>query len=381
MNNTLGIICEIIMLVFNILIFMQLTVLKNDNKITKTIMYAGSFVILGIYFTATYFFKMPEAVASFIFVTIPTAVFFWILSKYKDTRFFTTFCFLDTVTYVITFFARACELLWGQAIGIIAYITVCAIMSVIYFKGKNFLGRYRSLLKNVKDGWGTMAVATFLIYVMLIFLSTNPKPLAYRTEYIPNFAIVSVTVLSFYAVFITTLMQKRKLSDLNVQLLEEKKWHTIAYQDGLTMLNNRMSYIERINTLERETDANAVFHAIMIDVDNFKRINDSLGHHFGDITLKKTADFIRKYFPKENYESFRIGGDEFAVIAKEVSSQDIAELVNEISKISMEELGCSLSIGYAQVRFAQNKAMETAFELADQNMYLMKETKIKTTKQ
>lgn len=380
MNNTLGIICEIVMLVFNILIFMQLTILKKDNKITKTIMYASSVIILGIYFTATYFFKMPESVASFIFVTIPTSVFFWSLSEYKDTRFFTTFCFLDTITYVITFFSRAAELLWGQTVGIIAYITACTIMGAIYFKGKSFFRRYRSLVKNVDDGWGFMAIATLLIYIMLVFLSTNPKPLAYRIEYLPNFAIVSVTVLSFYAVFIINLMQKRKLSDLNVQLLEEKKWHTIAYQDGLTMLNNRMSYIERINTLEREAEEGAIFHAIMIDVDNFKMINDSLGHHFGDITLQKTADFIRKNFPKENYESFRIGGDEFAVIAKGVSSQDIKELIHKLSEISAEELGCSLSIGYAQVRLGQNKAMETAFELADRNMYFMKESKTKIAK-
>ncbi|MBR5157657.1 MAG: hypothetical protein IKW59_07825 [Clostridia bacterium] len=110
MDNTLAIIFEIVLLVFNVLIFMQLTVLKKDNIFTKVLMYAGSVLILGIYFVATYFFKMPEALASFVFVTIPTAVFFWILSKYKDTRFFTTFCFLDTVTYVIAFFSRAVEL-------------------------------------------------------------------------------------------------------------------------------------------------------------------------------------------------------------------------------------------------------------------------------
>ena len=169
MNNTLGIICEIVMLVFNILIFMQLTILKKDNKITKTIMYASSVIILGIYFTATYFFKMPESVASFIFVTIPTSVFFWSLSEYKDTRFFTTFCFLDTITYVITFFSRAAELLWGQTVGIIAYITACTIMGAIYFKGKSFFRRYRSLVKNVDDGWGFMAIATLLIYIMLVY--------------------------------------------------------------------------------------------------------------------------------------------------------------------------------------------------------------------
>jgi len=375
MDNTLGIIFEIALLVFNILIFMQLTVLKKDNVLTKAIMYAGSALVLGVYFTATYFFKLPEAVASFVFVTIPTAVFFWILSKYKDTRFFTTFCFLDTVTYVIAFFSRATELIWGQTAGAIGYAVAIVLMAAIYFKGRPYFKSYRTLVDKVKDGWGAMAIATFLIYVMLIFITTNPVPLAQRVEYIPNFAIVSVTVLAFYGVFLTSIVQKQKLSELNIQLLEEKKWHTIAYQDGLTKLDNRMSYMERINTIEREMSEKDILHAVIIDVDNFKRINDSLGHHFGDTILQKTADFIRKYFPMESYESFRIGGDEFAIIAKGVSTQDIDTHIKNLFQISKGEIGCSLSIGFAQVVFGQNRALETAFELADRNMYLMKESR------
>lgn len=375
MDNTLGIIFEIVLLVFNILIFMQLTVLKKDNVFTKVLMYAGSALVLGVYFTATYFFKMPEAVASFIFVTIPTALLFWILSKYKDTRFFTTFCFLDTVTYVIAFFSRATELVWGQSAGAIGYIVSIVLMATIYFKGRTYFKRYRILVDKVKDGWSAMAIATFLIYVMLIFITTNPVPLAQRVEYIPNFAIVSVTVLAFYGVFITSLVQKRKLSELNIQLMEEKKWHTIAYQDGLTKLDNRMSYMERINSIEREMTEDDILHAVIIDIDNFKRINDSLGHHFGDATLRKTADFIRKHFPMESYESFRIGGDEFAVIAKGVPSQEMVSHIEHLAEISKGEIGCSLSVGFAQVAFGQNRALETAFEVADQNMYLMKESK------
>ncbi|MBR5157658.1 MAG: GGDEF domain-containing protein [Clostridia bacterium] len=261
--------------------------------------------------------------------------------------------------------------------GAVGYVIACVLMAVIYFRGKTYFKRYRLLVDKVKDGWGAMAVATFLIYVMLIFIATNPKPLAQRVEYLPNFAIVSVTVLAFYGVFITSLVQKRKLSELNIQLMEEKKWHTIAYQDGLTKLDNRMSYMERINTIEREMSENDILHAVIMDIDNFKRINDSLGHHFGNITLQKTADFIRKYFPQESYESFRIGGDEFAVIAKNVSSHDIDTHIKHLEKISGGEIGCTLSIGFTQVVFGQNRALETAFELADQNMYSMKEAKNK----
>lgn len=55
MDNTLGIVSEIIVLIFNILIYMELTVLKKDNKVTRVIMYLGSGIILSLFFVCTFF--------------------------------------------------------------------------------------------------------------------------------------------------------------------------------------------------------------------------------------------------------------------------------------------------------------------------------------
>lgn len=172
------------------------------------------------------------------------------------------------------------------------------------------------------------------------------------------------------------IVKRNTLDNKRVQELEERKWHDVAYKDGLTMLDNRMSYIEEIDVIERTLNKQTVVHAVMIDVDNFKKINDSLGHRFGDTVLKKTADFIRQYFPSENCKAYRIGGDEFAVIVNGTTTETLGEQIEHITKISMEQIGCSLSIGYARVKFGLNKAMETAFENADKNMYLMKESKV-----
>ncbi len=171
------------------------------------------------------------------------------------------------------------------------------------------------------------------------------------------------------------IVKKNTLNNKNIQQLEEKKWHDAAYKDGLTLLDNRRSYIEEMDIIERTSNKQTVVHAVMIDVDNFKRVNDSFGHRFGDSVLKKTADFIRQYFPSENCKAFRIGGDEFAVIVNGTTTETLGAQIEHIAKISMEQIGCSLSIGYARVKFGLNKAMETAFEHADRNMYLMKESK------
>ena len=101
MDNTLGIITEIIVLIFNILIYMQVTVPKKNDLMTKLIMYIGSALILSVFFVCTYFLRFPEALASFVFVTLPSFILFFALSKFKDFRFFVTFCFLEICRHKI----------------------------------------------------------------------------------------------------------------------------------------------------------------------------------------------------------------------------------------------------------------------------------------
>ena len=375
MNNTAGIICEIIVLIFNILIYMKLTVLKKDTKPIRWFMYIGSALILAAFFLCTYFLKMPETLVSFACVTIPSFALFFALSKYKDFRFLVTFCFLDTVTLILTFFARMADILGGRIAGIISYVIVVIAMLLIYLKGKAFFAGYRELMKNVNDGWASVGIATLAIYFLLVFSASYPKPLIERTEYLVSYAVLSITILTVYVVFVLTMLQKKTLSDLNKQLTEEKKWHRIAYEDALTGLKNRMAYMKTINTLERELENKTSIHAIMIDIDQFKRINDTHGHHTGDIALQRTAEYLRNSLSEENYRLFRIGGDEFAAIAIDLSEQEVAEKIEQICKLSTEKIGCSVSIGMCKVNPSNNRALEVAFEIADKKMYQQKMSK------
>lgn len=376
MDNTLGIVSEIIVLIFNILIYMELTVLKKDNKVTRVIMYLGSGIILSLFFVCTFFFKMPEALSSFLCVTLPSFALFFLLSKYKDFRFLVTFCFLDTVTLIITFFARIADILGGHVMGSVFSVIVIIAMLIIYIKGKPLFRRYRELLKNVNDGWGSMAIATLAVYFLLIFSASFPKPLIERTEYLIPYAVLSITILAIYVVFGVSLVQKKILSDLNAQLTNEKKWHKIAYEDALTGLKNRMAFIEKINDLEREKCKKSSIYAIMIDIDNFKQINDSFGHSFGDKTLQQTANYLLHVFPKQQYTVFRIGGDEFAVIAINLSENEISERCEYIKQTCNKELDCSISVGSCKANPSDNKAIEVAFEIADKRMYEQKASKI-----
>ena len=324
----------------------------------------------------TYFLRFPEALASFVFVTLPSFILFFALSKYKDFRFFVTFCFLDTATLIITFFARFVDIEFGHVAGSVASIIVIALMLVLYIKGKPFFKKYRELLKNVKDGWASMALATFMIYFLLIFSATYPMPLIQRTEYLLSYAALSVTLLTVYVVFIISLIQRKQLCDLNEQLIYEKKWHKIAYEDALTGLKNRMAYMENINNLERNLPKDSRVCVIMIDIDNFKNVNDTMGHKAGDDLLKNVSTALQKIFFDVGCVVYRVGGDEFVVIALEVAPEYLKSIIDNINKTNeITELGCSVSIGCSDVDLSENNAFEHAFARADEKMYIQKTEK------
>ncbi len=119
----------------------------------------------------------------------------------------------------------------------------------------------------------------------------------------------------------------------------EERIHRLAYFDGLTGLPNRQHFIQHLDgmiTNSKQSDGR--FAILYVDLDNFKRINDNLGHSYGDGVLKSIADrlgqCIRKQHVAEDGEPFgiaRLGGDEFAAAIDDVDDDDI--LVNVADRI------------------------------------------------
>lgn len=124
-----------------------------------------------------------------------------------------------------------------------------------------------------------------------------------------------------------------------------------AYHDVLTGLPNRTSLLEE---MKRKIISKENFAVYFIDLDNFKLINDSLGHHIGDILLKKFGQKLQKAM-SDDCTVGRIGGDEYVVIAMDVSTQDECEkhiknihnLVAHPIKVQDYEFNITLTMGIA----------------------------------
>lgn len=156
----------------------------------------------------------------------------------------------------------------------------------------------------------------------------------------------------------------------NFQSQQQKTWK-LLYTDSLTGVYNRRYYDDYIQNAE---DIQA---AVMIDVDNFKHINDNYGHDAGDIVLHSIAQTILSCVRKTD-AVIRYGGDEFAVIFYQIPEEvfetkleRMRYLVKILSVNEHPEIHMSISVGGA---YGTKRAKEL-FKIADRMMYQSKRTK------
>lgn len=376
MDLILPIINDILVLTFDLFLFTRLVSLKNDRPVYRMIMYGGCTLICVVYFVALYRFHVPGAVASAAIMTIPSLILFWWLSNYKDCRFLLTFCFIDSVTFIVAFLGRCLGVFFGTWGYVVSIVLILIMDTVVWIKGKGYFHEYHRLLEVVDAGWRSMTVSTVLMYFALIFFAGYPRPLVERLEYVPMYMVFCAIVISCYVVLIMSVMKTRQIHEQNKKLQKEQELYRIAYLDQLTGLQNRASYVERIQRIVSGQESGGLC-CIMLDMNNLKEINDTRGHLAGDRSLMVVADALRQVFEPGWNTVYRIGGDEFFVILKEQDSRKVETLIDRFNgelKMKGEELGFSLSVaaGYTILRPDQLADIESAIDQADRKMYQVK---------
>lgn len=372
MNNWIALLGDICVILFDLLIYNRMIVPRNDSVKSKGILYTGCGLIVVYYIIAVYVWGWPVSAAAFFCMTIPSLLLFWFFSKYRDSRFFLTFCFVDTVSLIIGYVARYIGILFGNMGSILSIIITLFLFSILYRMGKPYFKEYQNLLETISKGWRVLMISSFLIYCTLIFTAIYPNPLIERMEYGPPYLMLCAMIISFYMVFLTEILQTKKVYDQSQQLKEQQKWFHLAYVDALTEVPNRMAYMEKLHELERARDLLVSTVVVVFDLNNFKAINDTWGHSCGDEVLKKAASLLVRTFDGEKDFVYRIGGDEFAAISVGTNTQQITEKLEKLKGIQNGEIPYSISSGYSFVNTAEDNSMEQAFSRADEMMYTAK---------
>lgn len=156
-----------------------------------------------------------------------------------------------------------------------------------------------------------------------------------------------------------------KIESLNKEL------EHIAYFDKLTEIPNRTKMMMDLQILIDEAfEKNEKVSIMVIDVDNLKRVNDSLGHSAGDELLQRTANVL-KGLCGENIFVYRFGGDEFLLVVKNVYSKDFMGTVGDTVIEELNKVNIHASAGIAMYPTDTTKVDEL-FQYADMAMYEVK---------
>ncbi|WP_296098377.1 GGDEF domain-containing protein [uncultured Agrobacterium sp.] len=156
----------------------------------------------------------------------------------------------------------------------------------------------------------------------------------------------------------------RHAEEMQQVRLELDEYKRIANTDSLTRLSNRRAFDEKLAGVYDTSIGLHLSSLVLLDVDNFKRINDTYGHPVGDKILASVASVIRKSVRGELFVA-RTGGEEFAIIAEKMNADEVREMCERIrvalektpfrnSKTGIDYGQITISIGYAIATQAQN---------------------------
>lgn len=149
--------------------------------------------------------------------------------------------------------------------------------------------------------------------------------------------------------------------------------------DELTNLNNRNKFNRYLSTALHSLPADKKLYLFVLDMDNFKQINDTYGHINGDRALILLSNVLKRVCGPKGHFISRFGGDEFVVVAKYENIKECANLAHEI-KATLAVLSkdfvspLSVSIGYADA--VENDNIPDLFNRADKRLYAEKAVKV-----
>jgi diguanylate cyclase (GGDEF)-like protein len=175
----------------------------------------------------------------------------------------------------------------------------------------------------------------------------------------------------------------RRTLDHEVEQATRRATHhlqQLAMRDPLTGLANRRFLDQQLGAVLRSCRATGTeLVCVMIDVDNFKAVNDQLGHSIGDQLLVFIAQLIRAMVRGDDL-SVRLGGDEFVVIMPGGTTRRADEFARQARQLFHEhartvlprQLHCGLSVGVSAAQVDDAQTVQQLLEQADRRMYQQK---------
>jgi diguanylate cyclase (GGDEF)-like protein len=262
------------------------------------------------------------------------------------------------------------SLVWGVGSILLTYHLEQMYQFVVYFFLIGMAGGALSVYSSIRY----MAITTIsfiLIPVTLWFLLQ-----ANVTQVVMGIGGLIFYISAFRAtrILADTLHYSFLLTHELTVAKENAEW--LSRIDSLTLLCNRRSFMEQANAQRKLCLRSELQYAVLVmDVDDFKQINDSHGHAAGDLALQQIARIIKKSVRRSDICG-RLGGEEFAIFLPEVNSESALTVAEKVRKTIMGapmytlhgDVNITLSIGVS----CGQETIEEHLRLADLAMYKAK---------
>jgi len=168
------------------------------------------------------------------------------------------------------------------------------------------------------------------------------------------------------------------LADITDSVRLMKELENAAYIDGLTGIYNRKHFSELANAdVERALRFNQTIFTAMLDIDFFKKVNDTYGHAAGDMVLKAIAGIIQQTI--RAYDLLcRYGGEEFALLILDINSSEAFSLMERIREniestiISYEGIDIKITCSIGLAEFLRTDTLESSIKKSDEALYAAK---------
>ncbi|SCJ93693.1 Probable diguanylate cyclase YcdT [uncultured Clostridium sp.] len=276
------------------------------------------------------------------------------------------------------------NILLGLAQVILIFITYSTIMQVV---GSN---DYYDYLKFIQIICGIFSIIILIctvyearvfkekeiiklsIYSVILLIGVLADTICNLTEIMPYaiwFRLSFVIFLSIQFIRILRDIKNIIIKNAKLEVLRE-----MAYKDALTGINNRRAYLEKVEMLKSNLSRTSRVSIIVLDVNNLKKVNDTLGHEAGDKLIIDSCNIISNVFNKNDV--YRIGGDEIVVILENIHEYKVDKLIDKFI-YEIEEFNLlnnrKVSIAYGMSSYdnenENDKSFEEVFSRADDEMY------------
>lgn len=309
----------------------------------------------------------PLKVSSEIMATVICLLVLTIASASQDVpAWLYGYCVVAGVVCYLTYRARTTAQLWLTGLVLLCTCSAClgslaiAIGNpVIWFLP---IGLVLSLPVSAMHAHPWHALSTGSAIWATLFYVVQPS-FERQLDLTLTLILIVASMLVATLVCMTFCRIRKDLFDLERQL------HGMAYKDALTGQPNRRAFMERLTAALEGEAVPAPLFFLMLDIDDFKKINDGFGHDVGDRVLVEVARVIRDQSLGHNFA--RLGGEEFAVVAEMGNAAAAQELARSIvDAVNAKQLfGLSVSISVGVAIHEHGESMFSLMRRADEALY------------